>query len=1771
MGAPSTLSALSFLFFAPSAWAAAPLGCDYNVQAVTDTPAVVDCDGTQEDQAAFAAVDPGTQHQLSVGIQGSRGGNQGPFKICVPVPNGVQVDSEELRYDGTVVTPTWAYESVADANIQGHYCASYGTGRDVLPAGVQLIASLDVTYLATAAPNAYYFSASNTAGYAQACDTSLCYVEDLDRITQPINQYTADLEGCGFEILDVSASPTAPATCVDNPGAQTEGLYQPGSSHQLVYGMRVGQDADLGGTYAIRLPVPTGVSVADARLFLTTRSGTTELTGTRGVTLALDTSSADAAIQGHYQGTYDGGTAALVPGDKVWMSLDVTLGSFDAVFTDSRGASGPLSTDCSQNVGNGTACPVDNLPALTMQVQQYTADLEGCGFEFFDTSTTPTPPASCADNPAPQTSPTFQPGETVRMTYGMLNPDARDGATLAGNYKICLPLPIGTTYANETYYYTDTSGTTSEIAGRDTVWTLDTSTADSVKQGDLCVESRLPTEFLPTEKLWASVDLTLGNSEVTFGDALDNPGTVSTDCSQGGGNATVCPVDSLPLLTMPVQQYNAAIDGCGFTMFATTDVPAPLTASDCANNPGPQTLGPVEPGSSHTLVYGATVPAGRDTATLAGVFEICLPVPNGVTYTNTELFVSNAGGVITPSSRFTFDASTADATKDGDLCAEVSDSTLLEPGDVMWITADFTFGQFDAVFSDQNSNEGTVGTDCSLPGGNGNACPTDNLPLLTVEVKQYTANLQGCGFDFYATSATPDTPTNCADNPAPQTAPALNPGDTRTVVYGMLNPDARDAATLAGFYDICLPLPIGVTYANETLWQTQAGQSPITVGDRDTVWELRTASADSVKQGDLCVNSRVPALMEPGDTIWVSVDLTFPGNDVTFGDANDVPGVVSTDCSMGGGNATVCPVDSLPLLTVPTLGEPQILVTYSNGREIQTSENGTTDTVNFSLSRQPGADVIFNVISTDVTEGVVVGGAVITITRNGWDTGTDVTLQGVDDSLVDGNVTFGLTRTATVSADRNFDGLAETELLWTNLDNDKPGATVTPRRIATSESGTTADFTVVLNAEPTATTTIDISGLDATEGSLSTTSLSFDGSNWDTAQTVTVTGVDDAVIDGAVTYTLVLGAMQSGDSAFDGIAVDDVSVTNADDDSPGFTVTTDAGVGDEAALATSESGTTDVVRVVLNTQPTDTVTIPFSSSDATEGSVSATELVFTTANWNVPQVLTVTGVDDTIVDGTVSFDLIVGTVVSSDSDYGGLDPADIPWDNADDDTATVVLDIDPTTTTLTTTEAGGTDSFTVALSAEPADTVTVPFTSSNTAEGTVPASIAFDASNWDQPQTVTVTGVDDALQDGDIAYTVEIGALVSNDVSFDGLDPADIPAVNLDDDTAGVRVTPPTGTTTEAGGTETVSLVLTSAPTADVFVDLASTDTTEGTVSVATLTFGTGNWSTPQTVTVTGVDDALVDGTISYQLTTTVRSSDSAYDGLAAADVDLDNLDDDVGDLTVDAGTDGTLETSESGSTDTFTVALTAEPTADVTVSVAIDDATEASAAPTSLTFTAANWDTPQTVTVTGVDDTDLDGDIAFVVTLTAVSDDTTVSGVIGTLDGTNLDNDTPGVVVTPTSGLFTEESGVTETFDVVLTAAPSADVVIAVASDDDTEGETDVDTLTFTTANWSTAQTVTVTGLDDDLVDGDIDYTVVLSPATSSDVRYDGIDPDDVSLTNLDDGMDGGDSGDTGFRDSEDIWVQGGCECNASGRTPLSLTLFPLVLLPILRRRRSA
>src|SRR5262249_42393722 len=287
------------------------------------------------------------------------------------------------------------------------------------------------------------------------------------------------------------------------------------------------------------------------------------------------------------------------------------------------------------------------------------------------------------------------------------------------------------------------------------------------------------------------------------------------------------------------------------------------------------------------------------------------------------------------------------------------------------------------------------------------------------------------------------------------------------------------------------------------------------------------------------------------------------------------------------------------------------------------------------------------------------------------------------------------------------------------------------------------------------------------------------------------------------------------DPKYAGIDAADVSATNTDDDVAGITVTPTAG------LVTTEGGGTATFTMYLDSQPTADVTVPISSSNTAEGTVAPARVTFTAANWNVPQTVTLTGVNDNVADGNIAYTIITGAASSGDPKYSGIDPANVSASNSDDDASGITVS---PVVGLVTTEAGGTATFTVVLTSQPTADVTIPISSSNPAEGTAaPASLTFTVANWNVAQTVTVTGVDDTVQDGNVAYTIQTGAAVSSDPNYSGSNAADVAVTNTDNDVAGITVAPVTGlVTTEAGGTATFTIVLNSQPVADVTIGLSS-------------------------------------------------------------------------------------------------------------------------------------------------------------------------------------------------------------------------------------------------------------------------------------------------------------------------------------------------------------
>jgi hypothetical protein len=87
-----------------------------------------------------------------------------------------------------------------------------------------------------------------------------------------------------------------------------------------------------------------------------------------------------------------------------------------------------------------------------------------------------------------------------------------------------------------------------------------------------------------------------------------------------------------------------------------------------------------------------------------------------------------------------------------------------------------------------------------------------------------------------------------------------------------------------------------------------------------------------------------------------------------------------------------------------------------------------------------------------------------------------------------------------------------------------------------------------------------------------------------------------------------------------------------------------------------------------------------------------------------------------------------------------------------------------------------------------------------------------------------------------------------------------------------------------------------------------------------------------------------------------------------------------------------------------------------------------------------------------------------------------------------------------------------------VLDSQPTSPVFIQLHTSDATEGIANPLSITFTPDDWSIPATIQIDGQDDDLVDGDQPYSIIIDAAVSEDPRYNGLNAQDVSVTNLED-----------------------------------------------------
>ncbi len=651
------------------------------------------------------------------------------------------------------------------------------------------------------------------------------------------------------------------------------------------------------------------------------------------------------------------------------------------------------------------------------------------------------------------------------------------------------------------------------------------------------------------------------------------------------------------------------------------------------------------------------------------------------------------------------------------------------------------------------------------------------------------------------------------------------------------------------------------------------------------------------------------------------------------------------------------------------------------------------------------------------------------------------------------------------------------------------------------EGGATAYY-VSLGAQPASdvTVTLSASGDDSITVPMT---LTFTAGNYSDTQAVTVSAAADGdLVNGSATIQ-----HNATGGGYDGAPVKTLNAREVDK-TGGITVSTNNVNVPEGSSAT--------YTVVLTHQPTGGVTVRLALQSTSDGgdshiSRSPSTLYFNTSNWNQTQTVTVRASQDSDAErGTRAI-----SHTASGGGYNVTAPVVVTATELDDEAAPVLTDANDNPITKLSVADGGPVTYKVALSTAPAAGVTVTVrvaSSGDLSFDSMPQPLSFTSQNWNQAQTVTVTAGsdDDALNDsatithtGDNGYGVTELAVTETDatpgvvISGDG--------VTGSDNNYGINVS--------EGGSATYKVRLKSPPTGNVTVRLALQPTSGDNPgdpnisrSPSTLYFNTNNWEQDKPVTVRATQDS---DKVSGTRTITHTASGGGYNSATEVVVTARELDDEAGLVFTAGGSSVTALDVPEGGTATYAVALSSQPTADVTVAIAggagtgddtdvtvkdTDDGT-AGDQTTDITFTSQNWETARTVTLAAGEDDDPDNGtrkITHTVTSTP-NGDPNYDGQSVHLTAHEADNDHDIIIRNAADTADISTIAVTEgsstTYKVKLAVKPTGNVTVTIT--EETTGDTDLrltsgqasstKTLYFNAGNYNRAQTVRVHAIQDD------------------------------------------------------------------------------------------
>ena len=550
-------------------------------------------------------------------------------------------------------------------------------------------------------------------------------------------------------------------------------------------------------------------------------------------------------------------------------------------------------------------------------------------------------------------------------------------------------------------------------------------------------------------------------------------------------------------------------------------------------------------------------------------------------------------------------------------------------------------------------------------------------------------------------------------------------------------------------------------------------------------------------------------------------------------------------------------------------------------------------------------------------------------------------------------------------------------------DDDTRGVTVSVPTLAVNE-GSTGVYTVALDSRPTESVTVTPS---SDNGEVTVTGvLTFTTANWNTAQPVTVTAAQDsdAVDDSATISHVVAG----GDYA--SVTATSVVVTVDDDETPDTTAPRVASIVRQIPPSSPTNADSLVWRVSFSETVSGVDAADFTVGGTTATVMTASAVAGMTGAYDV----TASGGDLANLTGPVTLSFAVGQDIQDAANNALTDTAPT---GANDNS--YVLDNIAPTVTIADVPPTSTAPFTATFTFPEAVT---GFDENDITLGNATAS-NFTGSDGDTVYTALITPTADGT------VTVDVAANAAQDLAGNGNTAATrasstytLPAITIAAVTSPVTEGAAAAFTLSRTGSATAALTVnvTVSETADM---VAPAD--EG---ARTVTFGANSATAalPVATLADSVDeaDSVVTATLSAD-----TANPATYTVGTPSLATLTVSDDDTRGVTVSVPT---LAVNE-GSTGSYTVALDSRPTASVTVTPSSDNG-EVTVTGV-LSFTTANWNTAQPVTVTAAQDSDAVDDRATISHVVAGGDysSVTATSVVVTVDDDETADTTAPVLVT--------------------------------------------------------------------------------------------------------------------------------------------------------------